>query len=83
MRYTEWGRPKSVGLGGADSFGLNVLDLRRITLSYSFMKFGYSDSVFTSFLKKLGDSFFCFKLNLNALFLVSGEGKIGGLLAEV
>ena len=28
------------------------------------------------------DSLFCFKLNLKALFLTSGDEKIGGLFAE-
>ena len=63
--------------------GLNVPDLRLTTLSNSLMKFGYSGSDFVSFLKKLGDSFLCFRLNLKALFLVSGEGKMGGLFADV
>jgi hypothetical protein len=47
------------------------------------MKFGYSGSDFVSFLKKLGDSILFFRLNLKALFFVSGEGNMGGLFAEV
>ena len=95
MRYTEWGRVRWAGRGGADSFGLN--DRLLFTFSGSLKLPGLTPvspepagtsasegrSVLSdSLLPNSWDSLFCLILNLNALLFTSGDENIGGLLAE-
>ena len=95
MRYTEWGRVRWAGRGGADSFGLN--DRLRFTFSGSGGLTGTA-SVSPRAEEKTGEvrsdlsdsrlpptiweSLFCFMENLKALIFTSGDENIGGLFAE-
>ena len=98
MRYTECGRVRWAGRGGAGSLGLK--DLLLLTFSGSGLELlavpvgsvlvaavaaglVTTESGFNDSLFTLNDdSLFSFRPNLNAQFLTSGDENIGGLLAE-